>query len=274
MTELNLEKLKSPFPEDAIEWRLAQCGKGRDGKIWGMCLAYIQARSVMDRLDEVVGPENWKVSYEVLADGILCKLAIFVRGEWIEKIDGAECTDIEPFKGGLSGALKRAASVWGIGRYLYQLESGFIQVVDKSPQAKYGKTKEGDPFYWIPPKLPSWALPKVESKTPAAVPAQAPSQEIQNEAAVKKVAKIGATEIHEIEAFVKDKSRPNQWSGAQVRQFMKYRFAKEKFSDLSLLEFRALMAEMRAKTVSEAMPSATDQELFPETGGTHLGSHS
>jgi len=164
---MNLDKLKEPFAECDIEWRLAQCGE-TNGKLWGLCLAYIQARAVMDRLDEVCGSENWKVKYDVTASGTICTLAIKVGSEWIEKQDGAEATDIEAFKGGISGALKRAGSVWGISRYLYRLESGFIQVVDKGTQgALYGKTKEGKTFYWLPPALPSWALPPVPTKQPA-----------------------------------------------------------------------------------------------------------
>ncbi len=43
-----------------------------------------------------------------------------VSGEWVEKQDGSGPTDMEPFKGGISGALKRAAVAWGIGRELYR----------------------------------------------------------------------------------------------------------------------------------------------------------
>ena len=40
-------------------------------------------------------------------------------GEWIGKSDGADDSNIEAAKGGLSAALKRAAVQWGIARYLY-----------------------------------------------------------------------------------------------------------------------------------------------------------
>jgi hypothetical protein len=119
----------------------------------------------MDRLDAVCGPQNWKVDYQFLPNGVLCLLSIKVGDEWITKVDGAECTDIEPFKGGISSALKRAGSAWGMGRYLYSLESGFVTIVEKNTEgAKYGKTKEGDVFYWIPPALPPWAIPPIPPK--------------------------------------------------------------------------------------------------------------
>ena len=170
---MELSKLKEPFPEDCVEWRLSQCGETANG-IWAQCLAYISARAVMDRLDEVCGPENWKVEYTHPVGGVICKLTIHIGDDkWITKEDGAEASDIEPFKGGISGALKRAANVWGIGRYLYGLETNFANIVEnrKVPGAKYGKTKEGKVFYWTPPPLPDWALPKKKDSAGPTEPA-------------------------------------------------------------------------------------------------------
>lgn len=171
---MNLEELKEPFPEDGIEWRIGQSGIAGSGKVWAMCLAYVTARAIQDRLDEVVGAENWKDEYEVreLSDsngnvhaGWICKLSIRINDEWITKEDGAPCTAVEAFKGGISDALKRAGVKWGIGRYLYDLESGFAQVheqrVDGAHKA-FAKDKTGSKkmFFWTAPKLPAWALPK------------------------------------------------------------------------------------------------------------------
>ena len=50
---------------------------------------------------------------------MICSLSCKVGDNWITKADGAGDTDIEGEKGGISDALKRAAVVWGIGRYLY-----------------------------------------------------------------------------------------------------------------------------------------------------------
>lgn len=168
---MDLEKLKVPFSADEIEWRIAQSGK--NGTLWAYCLAYISARAILDRLDQVCGPENWKVSYEFVGTtGVMCNLSIRCAfdpitsefSEWVTKSDGAEMTDIEAFKGGISSALKRAGSAWGIGRYLYSLETGKALIVERGshPNAKYGKLKDGTAFYWLPPELPLWALPNKE----------------------------------------------------------------------------------------------------------------
>jgi hypothetical protein len=124
-----------------------------------MALAYVTNRAIMNRLDEVCGPENWKNEFKAAPDGgILCGISIKVGDEWVTKWDGAENTDIEAVKGGLSGAMKRAAVQWGIGRYLYKLEESWINANENG--AYRGKTKDGTPFKWDAPALPSWVLPK------------------------------------------------------------------------------------------------------------------
>jgi hypothetical protein len=157
--KMDLSRLKDPFREDEIEFRLAQAGES-NGKVWAHCLAYIRARAILDRLDEVCGPENWKVEYQfVSTQGVICNLSIKIGTEWVTKQDGAEMTEIESFKGGISSALKRAGSAWGIGRYLYSLETAFAQIHEtKVKGANFGKTKSGKTFYWTPPELPSWAV--------------------------------------------------------------------------------------------------------------------
>jgi hypothetical protein len=129
----------------------------------------------MERLDEVVGPEAWQnVFKEGPAGGVVCGLSIRVvrpdgSADWVTKWDGAENTDVEPVKGGLSGAMKRAAVMWGVGRYLYDLEEGWARVHDGGRYS--AKAKDGSWFKWDPPELPGWAVP-----TAPAVRAARPAQ--------------------------------------------------------------------------------------------------
>lgn len=156
---MDLSRLKDCFEPNDIEWRLQRCGKGSNGKIWGMALAYVTNRAIMNRLDEVCGPENWKNEFKSAPDGgILCGISIKIGDEWVTKWDGAENTGIEAVKGGLSGAMKRAAVQWGIGRYLYKLEESRINANENG--AYRGKTKDETTFRWDAPALPAWALPK------------------------------------------------------------------------------------------------------------------
>ena len=89
----------------------------------------------------------------------MCKLSINCDGRSVVKVDGADHTNIEAYKGGISSALKRAASAWGIGRYLYKLprtEARFLE--EKTPGCHFTKIDEKW-FYWEPPKLPKEFLP-------------------------------------------------------------------------------------------------------------------
>lgn len=155
---MDLAQLKEPFAEKDLEWRVQSAGKKGD-RIWARVLCYVTARAIMDRLDEVCGPENWRDDYrEGPAGGVLAGIAIRIDGEWVWKWDGAENTDIEAVKGGLSGALKRAAVKWGVGRYLYRLGESFANVHDGGQFR--GLLKDKTPFRWDPPPVPEWALPK------------------------------------------------------------------------------------------------------------------
>jgi len=155
------EKLKRPFEAHEIEWRVQQSGE-KNGKCWAMVLAYVTNRAVMDRLDEVFGVGGWKNEYlpTPSMDGVMCGISAKIGDEWVTKYDGAANTDIEAVKGGLSSAMKRTAVQFGIGRYLYNLESNFATVVEnRTPDSKSAKTKNGTWFNWIAPELPNFALP-------------------------------------------------------------------------------------------------------------------
>lgn len=163
---MDLNKFDEPFAPEDIEWRVQQCGMTGNGKPWAMVLAYVTNRAIMKRLDEVCGKSGWRNEFTAAPDsGVMCGISVKVDGEWITKWDAAENTQVEAVKGGMSGAMKRAAVQWGIGRYLYMLEEGFAEVsVEKMNGWNRAKTKEGKQIFWTPPRLPSWALPTVAEK--------------------------------------------------------------------------------------------------------------
>ena len=160
---MNLCDLKKPFPENDIEWRVQRGGE-TNGKPWALVLAYITNRAIMERLDEVCGPENWKNDYkEAPSGGNLCGISIFIstHGEWVTKWDGADNTNIEATKGGLSDAMKRAGYQWGIGRYLYKLEGNFANISNAGKYNSKININGTDKWIkWDAPSLPNWALPK------------------------------------------------------------------------------------------------------------------
>lgn len=174
-------ELKAPFHPRDIEWRVAQSGE-KNGRYWLKCFAYVDNRAIMQRLDDVVGAMNWRTEITQLRPvtryskqdsreegGFLT--TIYIRdpetGEWVGKTDGANNTDFEPIKGGMSGATKRAAVSWGIGRYLYDLPEGWGIIHDHgilNGQLGSGGSKKW--LNWSPPALPHFALPDTDMGFP------------------------------------------------------------------------------------------------------------
>lgn len=114
--------LRAPFPVDDVDFRFAKAGKvapGAEGEV----LAYVDARAVQDLLDHAVGPQNWAFDWTpVSADAkglYVVKGTLTIHG--VSKSDVGDAGNIEGNKGAVSDALKRAAVLWGIGRYLYSL---------------------------------------------------------------------------------------------------------------------------------------------------------
>jgi hypothetical protein len=85
---------------------------------------YITARTVMNRLDEVLGPANWWDEYtNITGDSAICRLTIRLPdGQELTKCDAggsAGMTDQgDDDKSIISDAFKRAAVKFGVGRYL------------------------------------------------------------------------------------------------------------------------------------------------------------
>lgn len=160
---MDLKNLKDLFDPGDIEWRIGSSGD-YNGRIWATGLAYVTNRAIMDRLDDVCGPDKWKNEFCAGPEGgVLCGISIKIDDEWITKWDGAENTNFEAVKGGLSGSMKRSAVQWGIGRYLYKLKTTYVKIDDSGDNK--AKTKSGKMFKWHTPQLPSWAIPDVEPKS-------------------------------------------------------------------------------------------------------------
>lgn len=206
MKAQDLVKLQAPFPAQDIEWRLQSCGE-KKGKIWGKVLAYITSRAVQERLDTVCGPDGWQCSIQKEGDAYLCTLSVRVEHddgtiEWISRTDGADATDIEAVKGGISGAIKRASVLFGCGRYLYQLKDNWAIVSENGAYA--GKTKEGKWFNWDPPALPDWALPENERKTAATSKSSPTKKEVATDPEITE-------KIQTVESYIKNNKLNKDW---------------------------------------------------------------
>jgi len=160
------ELLGAPFPAEAVHWKPQKVSPQGSR---ALAVAYLDAREVAGRLDEVVGPLGWQILHQVLGDQVMTGIGIRdpANGSWVWKWDGgfvgrAEEDQRDPGggnpvrrldaeekarKGTLSDGLKRAAVLWGIGRYLYRLPKVWV-AYDRRTRSLAAT-----------PRLPPWALP-------------------------------------------------------------------------------------------------------------------
>lgn len=119
--------LKKPFELHEIEWRVGSSFE-RNGEVKALALPYVTSRAIMDRLDEVFGLDGWSDEYKPWGNNAqLCGITVRIGDREITKWDGADSSDIEAVKGGLSNALKRTAVKFGIGRYLYSFDPIWVR---------------------------------------------------------------------------------------------------------------------------------------------------
>lgn len=162
-----LKRLSAYFPTDVIKSFPLTYTKD---KTKALAAFYIDNRGVQQRLDDTCVWENVfkKDPRDSLGKAILSGIRILIRTpseagtfpissvyQWLTRWDGAENSDIEGVKGGLSSAQRRAAVQWGIGRYLYAVESPWVEM--KSAPVN----RSGNPIYFkTTPRMPSAFLPE------------------------------------------------------------------------------------------------------------------
>jgi hypothetical protein len=143
-------RLAEPFDPDELSWKPGAVSGSR-----ALGLAYVTARAVMDRLDDVLGVAGWQDSYKVLADScVMCKLHACLGDRWVTKTDvgspSEQPDDGDKTKAAFSDALKRYAVKYGVARYLGRLPRVWCDYDPKSRQL-------------TPPPLPVWATPWISA---------------------------------------------------------------------------------------------------------------
>lgn len=132
------QKLRAPLSSKLISWR---AGRKASNDTMGQALPFITPRVIQNKLDDIMGPENWRNSFlaNTLGAGMASVIAIIelrLNGEWIAKSDAAQVDTFKEdgqnnskeiaIKGAYSDAFKRAAVMWGLGRYLYEFEAPWV----------------------------------------------------------------------------------------------------------------------------------------------------
>ncbi len=143
--------LAAPFDSQEVRVR-SQAGRQ---------LHYITARTAMNRLDSVLGPENWWDEYLPGENSVLCRLTVRLPdGSTVTKSDAGGYAGMpdqgDDDKAGYSDAFKRAAVKFGVGRYLYR--DGVPAFVREREPATVGAALPAEPAH-APTPEPAPAAP-------------------------------------------------------------------------------------------------------------------
>ncbi len=130
---MNLKKLKETMP---YKWRVQSFSKF---KPQATCVAYVDARQVQDKLDEVCGQGGWQCKYSEHKGNLFCSIGIKIGEEWVWKSDCGTESNVDKEKGEASDSFKRAAVKWGCFRFLYDLKMVYVGASEK-------KTKQSCPY--------------------------------------------------------------------------------------------------------------------------------
>ncbi|MFB2548602.1 Rad52/Rad22 family DNA repair protein [Bacillus sp. OTC-L18] len=149
-----MESLQAEFPVEQLGWKIINTFESQ-GRFFAFVAPFVDARAIQDRFDEVFGIDNWQVSYEKWGEkATKCTISVFLNERWISKEDGSEESDYSSVKGGFSNSLKRAAVLWGVGRYLYNVKPTKVELstCSNGPNSIYiSYQKKG--YYFIPPTM-------------------------------------------------------------------------------------------------------------------------
>lgn len=139
-TKEQIKKLSEPMP---YKWRVQSSQYGKSTVV-----SYCDSRQVQDKFDDCLGATDWQNIYVDINGQLFCGISVKVDNEdggyeWITKYDGGTENKMEKEKSQISDSLKRAAVLWGCGRFLYSL--GIITLKSKkhTNDKDYPTTDEG-----------------------------------------------------------------------------------------------------------------------------------
>jgi len=127
--KIDLKQFTAPITP---KWRVQSTKNNK-----AICVPYLDARAVQQRLDDVCGTENWQNTYDPETGS--ASIGILINDDWIWKSDVGVDSSVEKIKGKASDAFKRAAVLWGIGRDLYNKGTKVLDADGKNAATKQGQ---------------------------------------------------------------------------------------------------------------------------------------
>ena len=151
-----LRALALPFELAVVQWRVTEWSD--DGKR-GLMLPYADPRAYSDRLNDLFTPAGWSRKYTVQTSApvhrtrrgpaakilVTCEVTITCIGtnsgtgeEWTDRENALTAAEAQAFK--------RSLSLFGLGRYLYDVDGEWVELDQHGLPTKI-------------PRLPRWATP-------------------------------------------------------------------------------------------------------------------
>src|SRR3954463_12884110 len=124
LTQEDLKILKSDFPKDRLGVKVQSFNRERTR---AMLVLYLQHTDVQDRLEQVDPAWSSEVIHEEkVGDSVYIRMRMTVKGVFRENVgEGGDP------KGAYSDALKRCAMLFGVGRYLYDSPTVWVEYNDQ-----------------------------------------------------------------------------------------------------------------------------------------------
>lgn len=134
---MDINQLRSPLSIDQIDFRVQSVNKGG----YAIILPYKDARVDQQRLDDVVGPLNWKREHTNQNRNCIVSIWDESKSQWVSKEDTGTESNTEAQKGLASDSFKRACFNWGIGRELYDYPLIQVKLNQDEWQLDNGKAR-------------------------------------------------------------------------------------------------------------------------------------
>lgn len=176
MTEQTVwQRLAEPFDDSEVKRRPGALSANGPQPV-ALAFRYVDARHVAQRLDDVLGPENWEFDWDLVGGGPAVKgeLSIVIwrddgHSRHVTKADcgypNSENDDKEPIKSAVSDAIRRCASLIGVARYLYEGTPQWEPCILHTSGRMEGKFKD-----WLrtpmPPPTPIRSAPPAAPQAP------------------------------------------------------------------------------------------------------------
>src|SRR3990167_8277112 len=132
-------KLAAPFKESEVSWVVVATSNKNTPQMTELWAPYVEADPIMDRLDAVVGPGGWSMGIQGIGTReAICRLTVLgVMKAGVGQLALDAQTD-QPFKAAATDALKRAAVLFGMGRYLHRVDKEWRRPTAGGSRAKRG----------------------------------------------------------------------------------------------------------------------------------------